>query len=256
MSLADLLADRRGVRNVADLPPLTARQVLKWADAFHARTGRWPTEGARPQEIPGSGGETWYRLIVAMRNGTRGFPPGGSLAQLLADRRGVRNVQALPPLTVNQILRWADAFHAKTGEWPTRGCSPQKIPVAGGETWINVDQALKKGLRGLRGESSLAVILSEYRGVRNSNLLPPLALGQVLRWADEFRAKTGGWPTVRCLPQLIESTDGERWRNIDNALRYGLRGLPGGWSIAKLLARHRGTLRTKAPTSKRGASRK
>jgi hypothetical protein len=28
----------------------------------------------------------------------------------------------------------------------------------------------------------------------------------------------------------------EKWRNIDNALRYGLRGLPGGSSLAKLLA--------------------
>jgi hypothetical protein len=29
-------------RRVAGPPPLTVPQILAWADAFHARTGRWP----------------------------------------------------------------------------------------------------------------------------------------------------------------------------------------------------------------------
>src|SRR6185437_11399966 len=41
-SLAQLFADERGVRNPANLPPLTKEQILAWADAHHARTGAWP----------------------------------------------------------------------------------------------------------------------------------------------------------------------------------------------------------------------
>src|SRR5262245_11198763 len=126
-------ARHRGVRNVADLQTLTIRQVLKWADEYHVRTGRWPTDQCRPQQIPGSDGETWYRLIMAMRVGNRGFRKGSSLAALLAEHRGVRNLQALPHLHVKQILAWADAFHERTGDWPSGGCSPQEIPDTDGE---------------------------------------------------------------------------------------------------------------------------
>ena len=47
-SLPRLLAEQRGVRNVHGLPPLTEEQVLAWADAHHARTGRWPVSQIRP----------------------------------------------------------------------------------------------------------------------------------------------------------------------------------------------------------------
>jgi hypothetical protein len=52
-----------------------------------------------------------------------------------------------PPLTEEQILAWADAHHARTGEWPSADAGP----VAGtpGEKWISLDQALRKGSRGM-----------------------------------------------------------------------------------------------------------
>ena len=46
-----------------------------------------------------------------MRYGSRGLAGRSSLAQLLADYRGHRNIGALPRLMVRQILRWADAWH-------------------------------------------------------------------------------------------------------------------------------------------------
>src|SRR5262249_52355965 len=38
----------------------------------------------------------------------------------------------------------------------------------------------------------------------------------------------------------VPEAPGETWSMVDGALRVGLRGLPGGLSLARLLARHRG----------------
>lgn len=84
-SLAVLLERRRGVRNPKHLPRLRVKQILGWAGAYHARTGRWPTyySGAI-QEAPG---ETWMAVHWALYLGARGFPGGTTLRQLLARYR-------------------------------------------------------------------------------------------------------------------------------------------------------------------------
>jgi hypothetical protein len=68
-----------------------------------------------------------------------------------------------PPLTVEQILEWADAYHARNGRWPN--AQTRKITGAIGETWTGVDLALRRGNRGLEGGSSLARLLAQHRGV-------------------------------------------------------------------------------------------
>src|SRR5437588_513518 len=97
-------------------PPFTIDQILAWADHHFAQSGRWPT--AKSRRIPGSLGENWRRVDSALRLGLRGLPGGSSLAQLLAENRGVRNKSELPNLRPRQILAWADAWHERTGEWP------------------------------------------------------------------------------------------------------------------------------------------
>jgi len=65
-----------------------------------------------------------------------------------------------------------------------------------------------------------------------------LTVAQILQGADEFRERTGNWPT-----QFSGSVDGvlaETWASINGALRTGTRSLPGRSSLAKLLAEHRG----------------
>src|SRR5437764_302279 len=91
-------------------PPLTEDQILAWADAFQERTGEWPKATDWREEIPDSGGETWGYVIHALDMGLRGFPGGGSLAKLLAEHRGKRNIGRLPPLTEEQVLAWADDY--------------------------------------------------------------------------------------------------------------------------------------------------
>jgi hypothetical protein len=229
-SLAQLLAERRQVRNRGRLPPLRPQQVLAWADAHRRRTGAWPTAAAGP--IPDAPGETWRAADQALRVGARGLPGGSSLARLLAQRRGARNLQRLPPLTVGQVLAWADPHRRRTGAWPTAASGP--IPEAPGETWSGVNAALTHGRRGLPGGSSLPRQLAAHRGARHPKQLPALTVRQILAWARAHRRRTGQWPTRASGP--IAGAAGETWSGVGSALATGCRGLPGGLTLAGLLA--------------------
>ena len=145
-----LLAEHRGVRNLADLPDLTIEQIVAWADAYKAASSDWPTRASG--QIVGTD-ESWSRIDVALKGGGRGLPGGTSLAKVLAKYRGVRNAMDLPSLTVEQILRWIDAYKEAMGEWPTRASG--RI-TGSDETWSGVSTALVEGVRGLPGGSSLA----------------------------------------------------------------------------------------------------
>src|SRR5262245_24705744 len=156
-------------------PPLYVPQILAWADDHHRRTGAWPTRDGG--WVDGTADEKWMNVDVALRAGRRGLRPGSSLARLLAAHRGVRNRKALPALQVKQILAWADDHRRRTGAWPRKGGGP--IHDAPGETWQGVDSALRAGLRGLPGGSSLSRLLERRRGVRNDKHLPRLTAAQV-----------------------------------------------------------------------------
>src|SRR5262249_54433912 len=145
------------------------------------------------------------------------------------------NRKELPSLSEGQILAWADAYHRRTGTWPTRQSGP--ILEAPGETWMAVDMALRNGLRGLPGGTTLPFLLAQQRGVRNGSNLPQLSVEQVLAWADAWHERTGKWPNLNSgpVPEAPEVT----WWAINHALRKGSRGLPGGSSLAKLLAAER-----------------
>jgi hypothetical protein len=141
---------------------------------------------------------------------------------------------ALKPLTVEQVLHWADRQQAHTGRWPHAGSG--RVFGAHGQTWQAVNQALVRGGRGLPGGSSLARLLEEHRGKRNKAHTPPLTVEQILLWADLHRARTGRWPHAHsgAVPEAPQET----WRAISSALWGGHRGLPGGSGLPQLLRRH------------------
>lgn len=155
-SLAKFLAKHRGVGRRP--PKLSEKQILAWADAHFAATGKWPKQRSGP--IPGTR-ENWTVICSAMTLGSRGFRRGSSLAQLLAQRRGVRNHLGLPPLTKKQILEWAKVHFQATGRWPHTVSGP--ITQAPGETWSGMEHALREGGRGMPGGSSLSKLLREQR---------------------------------------------------------------------------------------------
>ncbi len=216
-------------------PELTIPQILTWVDAFHARYRRYPrqTDG----RVRGFDADlTWSAVSQALKKGSRGLPGGTTLAELLRVMRGVRNPKNLPRLTAGQILAWVDEHRRRTGNWPTHESG--EIPQSGGETWQRVETALREGIRGLRGGSSLAEFLKTRRRVRNRMKLPPLTVARILEWADRHHARTGRWP-LRTSGR-VRGESGEKWQAVDAALFQGSRGLPGGCSLARLLADHRG----------------
>lgn len=233
-SLARLLEENRGVRNIGNLPPLSVKQILAWADQWHARTGEWPRQ--KSGRIPGSLDESWRNIDNALLYGLRGFPGGSSLAQLLKEHRGKRNRKRLPKLSETQILRWANKHFRRTGRWPS-ATSSGHVGDASGETWVGVNSALQKGLRGLKGGETLAQFLFRKRGVRYHLNLPPLSEEQILAWADLWHARTGKWPHADS--GRVLGTLGETWKAVDMALRKGHRGLPGGTTLRRLLQEHR-----------------
>jgi hypothetical protein len=65
-----------------------------------------------------------------------------------------------------------------------------------------------------------------------------LTVALILKWADVHFARTGAWPAGTSGP--VAAAPGDTWRAVDAALQQGHRGLPGGDSLARLLARERG----------------
>jgi hypothetical protein len=144
------------------------------------------------------------------------------------------------PLTVEQILAWADAHHKRTGRWPTQHSGP--IRGTKGENWHAVSAAMRIGCRGMPGGTTLRQLLVKCRGMSATCVRPAHTMPQILAWVDHHHKLTGRWPDSNSGP--VVGTQGETWRAIDRALQAGLRGLPGGSSLQKLLARERGVTRT------------
>ena len=124
-----------------------------------------------------------------------------------------------------------------------------KLPIAVFEAWVPVD---KLNMR-LSNRSAATIGSSECSGVNtgvfgHTTLVRRsiLAIPQIIKWADAYRARMGRWPKGNST-ECIDGTDGqETWRNINQALRCGLRGLPRGLSLARLLSRYRGVRNRKA----------
>jgi hypothetical protein len=153
-------------------------------------------------------------------------------------RRRAHSVAAKPqPLTVREILAWADGHYGRTGRWPKRNSGPIRGTL--GERWSAIDGALTLGHRRLPKGGSLMKLLAEHRGYRHRNYLPWLKVREILTWADRHYERIGDWPNR--YSGAIADAPGETWNAIDLALSRGARGLlRGGRTLADLLARYRG----------------
>ena len=121
------------------------------------------------------------------------------------------------PLTINDILAWADAHHRRTGKWPRRVSG--QVFAARRYTWKQIDDALQRGNHGLAGGSSIAKLLYHKRNARYQRALPPLRIKQILAWADAHHAKTGQWPNYKSGP-VLGGPAGEAWRTVHFGLYF------------------------------------
>jgi hypothetical protein len=141
-----------------------------------------------------------------------------------------------PSLTIELILAWADAHYLCTRSWPNSRSGP--VQDAPGETWRNLNEVLLRGSRGLPGGDSLPRLLARERGRCDARTKPLLRVAQILTWADSYRRRNSRWPGANAGP--VHEGPELTWSAINSALALGLRGLPGGDSLAQLLARRRG----------------
>ena len=215
-------------------PPLDEDLILSWADEHFALFGAWPNQYSG--DVAGHDSESWHNISTALRIGSRGLLLGSSLAILLEERRGVVNRLNKPDFTVEGVLVWADVHHAKHGRYPKSTDGP--IEASPTDTWCGVDNAFRQGVRGCPGGSSLARILQERRNYRNERRLPKLCCEAILEWADEHCLRTGQWPGSKS--GAICAAPGETWAAVQMALVAGIRGMPGGSSLAQFLLDHRG----------------
>jgi hypothetical protein len=143
---------------------LTVKKILAWAEAFRQRTGR--RLNGHSGAIPEAAEETWAAIDTALVHGYRGLRGGLSLSELLDRHWGEMPRGDKPPLSVEQILAWAEAYHRRTGQWPTAAFgvvedAPVETPMP--LTWRKIDNALREGYRGLPGEDSLSRLLRRHR---------------------------------------------------------------------------------------------
>ncbi len=144
------------------------------------------------------------------------------------------------------IHAWARAHREATGRWPDGHAGPVRgVPD---ENWSAIDAALKLGRRGLPGGSSLTALFDRSLDPAARGIRPDLTVEQVLAWVDAHRAATGRWPTMLSGP--VAGVPGEKWVNLDAALRLGRRGLPCGTNLARLVAEHRGTAASPAAATR------
>ncbi len=216
----------RAVERVAQRPPLTIEQILKWADMHRGKTGEWPRYDSG--KIDGTD-LTWnnvgYSLLYARPN----LPRGLTLPLLLHKYRGVHNRVLQPPLSIKQVLAWADAYKTATGSWPIADSGPIEGTT---DTWNSVDSALRAARRGISHKTSLARVLFRYRGVENIAEKEPLDPQAILKWAKAFYHKFGRWPGVKSKPVRGQKAS---WASIDHCMRSGLRGCQPGGSLAIFL---------------------
>jgi hypothetical protein len=181
--------------------------------------------------VKGGPGLTWKAVDMALKIGNRGLPGGSSLARLLAAKRGARHKHESLRLTESTIAAWATAHRKRNGDWPNENSGP--ITGIPDETWSGVNAALAVGLRGLPGGDSLGKLLARRFGIRNKTNIPRLTKKMIIRWARDHRRRTGRWPSAHC--GAVFGVSDETWSRIDDALRLGHRGLPGGESLARVL---------------------
>jgi hypothetical protein len=137
----------------------------------------------------------------------------------------------LPRFTEREIVAWTIAHRGRTGTWPTD--TSGAICEAQGETWRAVDKALRNGLRGLPGGSSLFLLLAKRHGVGLHRRIPAVSAEQVLDWARRYFVRHKKPPAVTS--GRIPGTSGITWSAVDQMLVDGYRGLPGGSSLSLLL---------------------
>lgn len=227
---------------------LNEEAILDAARRFIARVGRPPScvSGDATQDFAHRRREDWRGVDVALRLGFRGLPGGTTLSELLRRHQIGMNAYGIHGLTEENIVMAAKKHHARTGWWPRHS---EKLKDATEDfgfkvTWDTVRLALAKGTHRLPGRDTLDGLLQRTLGEDfvptrlTLQLQRRLTEQQVLDAARAHLERTGRRPTIAGDGAALSFGFEITWRDVENALRIGLRGLPGGSTLKRFLDAH------------------
>jgi superfamily II DNA or RNA helicase len=216
---------------------LTEEGIIKAAFEQFEKTGEWPTTRDTKSKIPGLPGDNWAAISAACHKGYRNLKKGRTLAKILEPIKLLHGSKVKGGLlTVEKIGNAAIEHYEKTREWPTCRDTTSKIPHLPGDNWSVIDQAGRKGGRGLEKGLTLTEILKPIKErygfkVRGATLIEEV----IIEAAIEHFDKTGEWPTAADSESEIPLLLGETWSAINSAGQTGLRNLEKGQTLAKIL---------------------
>lgn len=223
-------------------PPLTEDMIVMAARAWLAEHGSLPSAHSGDAERHFAHGqpETWRNAHEALACGLRGLRGGDSLASLL-QRHGLVRAPRSPRIAgEDEVWLAACAHHKRHGRWPSvKTPGPVSVGDQVFRDWRQINNVLRakpgqtpdslSRLLQRRGATFVPAELRPVVGVR-------LTEEAILAAAQQFRARTGGWPTSTSGDARLDLGVHLKWMDIDSALKKGLRGLPGRSSLSKLLA--------------------
>ena len=220
-------------------PDFTPESVEKACREFYSLHGTYPKEkggDASPYFGGPKGTDTWDNVDTCIRNGSRGLESlkGSSLSKM-CKVWGLKK----PDFTPESVEKACRTYHAQHGTHPYKNsgdCSLYFDWPAGTETWVNVDACIRNGSRGLESlkGSSLAKMCKVW-GLKKPDF--PLELLEPACHA--FRAEHGAPPNKNsgdCSKYFGWPEGTETWKNVNNCIRDGRRGLESlrGSTIAKM----------------------
>ena len=205
--------------------------MLAWADAHHARTGRWPTVSS------GKVYERTARELATDRQRAHARIP--RVPRRLVAATAVIRGSAEPNLVDNaRGSQFARSSNGQTttmfATGPGRTAARALFRAQVGVTWATVNKSLRKSEWLPREQRRLDRLLAKRRMPSRRSTADGSDDRSDSEMGRHLLRRQGPMAEQRSLVAL-RNAPGLSWRIIDDALRHGLRGLPGGMSLAQVL---------------------
>ena len=214
-------------------PDLSEATIIAAAKKCLDCTGKLPSQHSGDASGHFGFPETWVSVDKALRKGSRGLPGGSALPKLLI-AHGLKSEK--PDLSEATIVEAAQVYLSRTGKLPGASIGDTTIDFGFPETWVSVDQALRVGVRGLSGGSSLSQLFIRH-GLKSEK--PDLTEDMIIEAAKVYLGRTGKLPAAVSGDATTDFGFPEKWVHVDSALRRGQRGIDTkGSSLPQLLKKH------------------
>ena len=132
--------------------------VVNWVKKYKDKYGKFPHHASGKVEFADED-ITWSALEACLINGWRGLPKNTSLSKLIAEQFNVINRSNTKKYSNNIIRKWIERHYKEYGYYPTKRSGVIEWASEYGYnlvTWDAIDRALRVGVKGLSGGSSLS----------------------------------------------------------------------------------------------------